>query len=101
VVSACDETSKSYKLIATSMELGDMFPCIIIASEPNSHTAGMLHLSGKTSQISAEATCVNFGIKKTKTELCGLSPRANSSDRANAAFRRSWYQPLLIVGATR
>jgi hypothetical protein len=33
-----------------------------------------------------------------KTKLSGLSPRANYTDRATAAFRRSWCQRLWIEG---
>jgi hypothetical protein len=37
---------------------------------------------------------------KTKTKLHGLSPRANYTDRATAACRRSDCQLLRIEGAT-
>jgi hypothetical protein len=36
----------------------------------------------------------------TKPKLRGMSPRANYTDRATAACRRSWYQLLRIEGAT-
>jgi hypothetical protein len=41
-----------------------------------------------------------YKLKKTKTKLHGLSPRANYTDRATAACRRSQCQLLLIEGAT-
>jgi hypothetical protein len=34
---------------------------------------------------------MNFNKTKTKTKLHGLSPRANYTDRATAAYRRSDY----------
>jgi hypothetical protein len=40
------------------------------------------------------------GDTKTKSKLHGLSPRANYTDRAAAACRRSDCQPLRIEGAT-
>jgi hypothetical protein len=39
-------------------------------------------------------------IKKLKTKLHGLSPRANYTDRAAATCRRSECQLLRIEGAT-
>jgi hypothetical protein len=36
--------------------------------------------------------------KKKKTELRGLSPQANYTDRATAACRRSLCQPLRVEG---
>jgi hypothetical protein len=39
-------------------------------------------------------------LKKTKTKLHGLSPRANYTDRATAACRRSDCQLVRIEGAT-
>jgi hypothetical protein len=41
-----------------------------------------------------------FGFYKLKTKLHGLSPRANYTDRATAACRRSDCQLLWIEGAT-
>jgi hypothetical protein len=38
--------------------------------------------------------------KKTETKLHGPSPRANYTDRATAACRRSDYQLVRIEGAT-
>jgi hypothetical protein len=38
--------------------------------------------------------------KKTKTQFHGLSPRANYTDRATAACRRSDCQLVRIEGAT-
>jgi hypothetical protein len=47
-------------------------------------------------------TCkrVDNRTKKTKTKLHGLSPRANYTDRAIAACRRSDCQLVRIEGAT-
>jgi hypothetical protein len=39
-------------------------------------------------------------IKKHKNKLPGMSPRANYTDRATAASRRTGYQLLRIKGAT-
>jgi hypothetical protein len=41
-----------------------------------------------------------FTNKQTKNKLHGLSPRANHTDRATAACRRSDCQILRIEGAT-
>jgi hypothetical protein len=42
----------------------------------------------------------NTAVFKLKTKLHGLSPRANYTDRATAACRRSDCQLLRIEGAT-
>jgi hypothetical protein len=42
----------------------------------------------------------NVSVYKQKKNLHGLSPRANYTDRATAAFRRSDCQLLRIEGAT-
>jgi anaerobic selenocysteine-containing dehydrogenase len=39
-------------------------------------------------------------LKKKKNKLHGLSPRANYTDRATAAYRRSDCQLVRIEGAT-
>jgi hypothetical protein len=41
-----------------------------------------------------------YNLKKLKKKLHGLSPRANYTDRATAACRRSDCQLLRIEGAT-
>jgi hypothetical protein len=41
-----------------------------------------------------------YKLKKTKTKLHDLSPRANHTDRATAACRRSDCQLVRIEGAT-
>jgi hypothetical protein len=44
--------------------------------------------------------CQEEDVTKKKTKLHGLSPRANYTDRAIAASRRSDCQPVRIEGAT-
>jgi hypothetical protein len=39
-------------------------------------------------------------LNYTETELRGLSPLANYTDRGTAACRRSWWQILQVEGAT-
>jgi hypothetical protein len=58
--------------------------------------------NGRLNNLSSVETCiVQVTMYNThKTKLCGLSPRANSTDRATAAYRRSDCQLLLIEGAT-
>jgi hypothetical protein len=51
--------------------------------------------------IRASLLYIRYGsIIKTKTKLHGLSPRANYTDRATAACRRSYCKLLRIEGAT-
>jgi hypothetical protein len=38
--------------------------------------------------------------KKKKPKLRGLSPQANSTDRATAACRRCWCQVFMVDGVT-
>jgi hypothetical protein len=52
-------------------------------------------------QIKGLQKYTNHEKHKTKTKLHGLSPRANYTDRAAAACRRSDCQLLRIEGATR
>jgi hypothetical protein len=49
---------------------------------------------------SCDFTLAIFSVK-TRTKPHGLSPRANYTDRATVACRRSWCQLLRMEGATR
>jgi hypothetical protein len=44
---------------------------------------------GQTDYTASRKTTFSFENKEKKTKLRGLSPRANYTDRATAAFRRS------------
>jgi hypothetical protein len=46
------------------------------------------------------ALSLSLSLSLSKTKLQGLSPRANYTDRATAACRRSNYQLVRIEGAT-
>jgi hypothetical protein len=42
--------------------------------------------------------CIHLDIQKLKTKLRGRIPQANYTDRATAACRRSYCQPLRVEG---
>jgi hypothetical protein len=55
---------------------------------------------GKTDKTQKPSDETKGGFSYKKTKLHGLSPRANYTDRATAACRRSDCQLLRIEGAT-
>jgi hypothetical protein len=77
---------------------------IFIAEETKNHYSlggGAVPLPGVSRRLIVIVDLQNFPKRfKTKTKLHGLSPRANYTDRATAACRRSDCQLLRIEGAT-
>jgi hypothetical protein len=67
-------------------------------SVPSVHSLHSKFLSRQYS--SKRQTCERMRITQIKKNLYGLSPRANYTDRATAACRRSDCQLLRIEGAT-
>jgi hypothetical protein len=60
----------------------------------------LAHHYSKTYALKDTEVFLTVTEKNKKTKLHGLSPRANYTDRATAACRRSDCQPMRIEGAT-